>query len=64
MPPGGISDNFILADDFGFLKQFHHEHARGVFGFDQPAETQALFMRFQEIWENSTPGLAATTLGI
>jgi hypothetical protein len=60
----GLSDNFIVADDQCFLKQFHHEHPRGVLGVEQPIETQALLMRFQEIWENSTPGLSATTLGL
>jgi hypothetical protein len=60
----GLSDNFIVADEQGFLKQFHHEHPRGVVGVEQPIETQTLLMRFHEIWENSTPGLAATTLGL
>lgn len=60
----GLSDNFIVADDQGFLKQFHHEHPRGVLAVDQPSDAQPLYHRFQEIWENSTPGLAATTLGL
>ena len=60
----GLHDNFIVADDNAYLKQFHHEHPRGVLGVEQAVETQALLMRFEEIWENSTPGLAATTLGL
>jgi hypothetical protein len=60
----GLHDNFIVADDSVYLKQFHFEHPRGVLGTDEPNETQGLLMRFQEIWDNSTPGLAATTLGL
>ena len=60
----GLHDNFIVADDYAYVKQFHHQYPRGVLGIDHPAETQALLMRFEEIWENSTPGLAATTLGL
>jgi hypothetical protein len=59
-----LSDNFIVADDRGFLKQFHHEYPRGVFAVEQPVETQTLLMRFHEIWENSTPGVSASTLGL
>jgi hypothetical protein len=59
-----LHDNFIVADDSTYVKQFHYEHPRGVLGIDNPVETQALLMRFGEIWENSTPGLAATTLGL
>ena len=60
----GLHDNFMLADESAYVKQFHYEHPRGVMGINHPAETQALLMRFEEIWENSTPGLAATTLGL
>jgi hypothetical protein len=59
-----LHDNFMVADDTAYLKQFHYEHPRGVLALDHPVETQALVMRFGEIWENSTPGLAATTLGL
>jgi hypothetical protein len=59
-----LHDNFMVADDSAYVKQFHHEHPRGVLAIDQPVETQGLLMRFEEIWENSTPGLAATTLGL
>jgi hypothetical protein len=60
----GLYDNFIVADEAAYLKQFHFEHPRGVLGADDPIEIQALRMRFEEIWANSTPGLSATTLGI
>jgi hypothetical protein len=59
-----LHDNFMVADDSAYLRQFHCEHPRGILGIDNPSETQALLMRFNEIWENSTPGLAATTLGL
>ncbi len=60
----GLHDNFMVADDHAYVKQFHHEHPRGILGIGNPVETQALLMRFEEIWENSTQGLAATTLGL
>ena len=60
----GLHDNFVIADNHSYLKQFHFEHPRGVAGTDDPGEAQALLMRFGEIWENSAPGLAATTLGL
>jgi len=59
-----LHDNFIVADDAAYLKQFHFEHPRGVFGLNDQIEIQALRLRFEEIWSNSTPGLAATTLGL
>ena len=59
-----LHDNFMVADDAAYLKQFHFEHPRGVFGWNEPNEIQALRMRFEEIWVNSTPGLAATTVGL
>jgi hypothetical protein len=59
-----LHDNFMVADNSAYLRQFHYEHPRGILGVDNPSETQALLMRFNEIWENSTPGLAATTLGL
>jgi hypothetical protein len=60
----GLYDNFIVADDAAYLRQFHFEHPRGVFGAADPIEIQALRMRFEEIWTNSTPGLSATTIGL
>jgi hypothetical protein len=59
-----LTDNFIVADEAAYLKQFHFEHPRGVLGAEDPMEIQALRMRFDEIWLNSTPGLSATTIGL
>lgn len=59
-----VYDPFAVADDTRFVHRFHYDHARGVATVGDIAATYLLLKRYEEIWQASTPAVAATTLGL
>ena len=59
-----IYDPFIIVDDRCFVHRFHFDEMRGLCAYDDPAGTQPFIERFSEIWEESSPAVSATTLGL
>jgi hypothetical protein len=59
-----IYDPFMIVDDCCFARRFHFDEIRGLCVYDDPAATQPLVERFAEIWEESSPSVSATTLGL
>ena len=46
------------------MHRFHYDSTRGVLGLDDAHEARGFAQRFEEIWEASSPGVSATTLGL
>lgn len=59
-----VYDPFVLADDRDHLHRFHYDDSRALLALDDPAGTQPLLDRFEELWEASAPSSSATTLGL
>ncbi len=59
-----ISEPFAVADERHYVRRFHFDDTRGIFAQDDPEGALALHDRFQEIWTESHPTIAATTLGL
>lgn len=59
-----VYDPFAVADDTRFVHRFHYSDLRGVATIGDVAATSLLIKRFDEIWEASTPAVAATTIGL
>jgi hypothetical protein len=59
-----LTDSFCIADDLHLVRRFHSDHLRGEAAFDAPQETELPRERFSAIWEESAPGLHATTTGL
>lgn len=59
-----LTDCFVLADGRHGVVRFHADHARGKFLVHQEHEIGAWQRRFDDLWELSSPALAATTLGL
>ncbi|MCX7137468.1 MAG: hypothetical protein NTW47_12760, partial [Proteobacteria bacterium] len=56
-----VYDPFAVAGDTRFVRRFHHTDMRGAATIGDVAATSLLVKRFDEIWEASTPAVAATT---
>ena len=59
-----LTDSFCIADGVHLVRRFHSDHLRGEAAFDAPQETDVPRERFEAIWEESQPGLHATTTGL
>jgi hypothetical protein len=46
------------------LRRPHHEQYNGVIVMHDAAETRGWLNRFGEIWEQSSPAVSATTIGL
>ena len=55
--------NFILVDRSRMVRRFDPVQMRGVIEFN-PDEADQWLQRFEALWAESTPGLAATTIGL
>jgi len=67
--PAAVTENFrrswclIVVDRARMVRRFHPDQMRGVAEFD-PDEAELRTERFEALWNESTPGLAATTIGL
>lgn len=59
-----IYDPFAVADATRFVRRFHYNGRRGIATVGDLAATSLLLKRYEEIWQASTPALAATTIGL
>ena len=59
-----VYDPFAVADDTRFVHRFHYTDMRGAATIGDVAATSLLIKRFDEIWEASTPSVAATIIGL
>ena len=59
-----IEDVLVIADDLHCIRKPHAERPNGVVHLHDLAETRGWLNRFNEIWEQSTPAVSATTIGL
>lgn len=59
-----VEDCLIVADDAHCIRKPHWERFNGVALFDDPVGTRDWLNRFNAVWEQSRPGLSATTIGL
>ena len=59
-----INEPFSVADDAHFVRRFHFDDPRGIFGTHDPENARALKSRFMEMWASSHPGVSSTRLGL
>lgn len=59
-----ITDPFSVADSTHFVRRFHFDDPRGVFGENDPETSRTLKSRFMEMWGASHTGISGTTLGL
>ena len=59
-----IDDVLVIADELHSIRKPHHEQVRGVVRLHEPVETREWVSRFNAIWEQSTPSVSATTIGL
>ena len=59
-----IEDALVIADDLHYIRKPHFERTRGVVTLHEPVETREWLNRFNAIWEQSTPSVSATTIGL
>lgn len=59
-----ITEPFSVADEAHFVRRFHFDDPRGIFGMHDPESALALKARFMEIWASSHPGVSSVKLGL
>lgn len=58
------SDPIGIADDNACVHRFHFEQPGASLILDDPDAVRPLALRFEEIWESSTPAVTGTVLGL
>lgn len=59
-----LTDSFCIGDGQDQVRRFHADHLRGEAVFGAPPATQVCAERFIAIWQESSPGLHASTTGL
>jgi len=59
-----ITEPFSVADDSHFVRRFHFDDPRGIFGINDPGTARVLKSRFMEMWAASRQGISSATLGL
>jgi hypothetical protein len=59
-----LDDCFVLIDGVSGVIRFHADHFRGKALMDQPLEIHDWQQRFEGLWIESMPGVAATHIGL
>jgi hypothetical protein len=59
----GEACSMLIVDRSLLVRRFHRNHLRGAAEFD-PAAARPWLDQFETLWEESTPALASTTLGL
>ncbi len=59
-----IQDSFVLADRLHFVRRPVQAQPRAALRLNDERESQAIFLRFSEIWDSSVPAISATTSGL
>lgn len=59
----GEACSMLIADRSLLVRRFHRDHLRGAAEFD-PAACRPWLDQFETLWEESSPTLASTTIGL
>ena len=59
----GEACSMMIVDRSLLVRRFHRDHPRGAAEFD-PAAARPWLDQFETVWEESTPALIATTIGL
>jgi len=59
-----VDDVLMVVDDAHYLRRPHCTQPNGVLVLHDPAETRGWLNRFNDIWEQSSPAVSATTIGL
>lgn len=59
-----ISAPLAVADDTHFIRRFHFNDPRGIFGQNDPEQARLLKSRFMEMWGESHSAISASKLGL
>ena len=59
-----LDDSLVIGDDAHCLRRPHSRQARGSVYLDDAVESRAWLNRFNAIWEQSSPSVSATTIGL
>jgi len=59
-----LQDAFLVLDAAHYVRRPVAAHFRGGVGLNDEAEAQVMRSRFLEIWAESYPGVASTTVGL
>ena len=59
----GEACSMLIADRSLLVRRFHRDHLRGATEFD-PAAARPWLDQFETLWEESSPALASTTIGL
>lgn len=62
-PRFGEACAMLIVDRSLVVRRFHHDHPRGATELD-PAAARPWLDQFESLWEESSPALASTTLGL
>jgi hypothetical protein len=57
-------DCLVLADKLHFVRRPVQAQPRAILTLNDDEESQAIFVRFSEIWDNSFPAVSATASGL
>ena len=58
------TEGVLIADDRHVLRRAHYGSFRGRLSLEQPAEAEPLVEKYRALWDESTPCLHGTTLGL
>jgi hypothetical protein len=59
-----VGEGVVLGDRRHLLRRAHHDFFRGRLSLGRPLEVEPAAARWDALWDESTPILAATTLGL
>ena len=59
-----VEDCFMLCDELHFARRPVSAQPRGAVYLNDPGEGRGMRERFDQIWESSAPGVAATQIGL
>jgi hypothetical protein len=58
------NDGVIVGDGMHLLRRAHHDFFRGRLSLGRPSDIAPIAQRWDALWEESTPCLSTTTLGL
>ena len=59
-----LEDALLIVDEAHCIRKPHADRPSGTVYVDDPVETREWLNRFNAIWEQSTPSVSATTIGL
>jgi hypothetical protein len=59
-----VGEGIVISDRHHLLRRAHHDFFRGRLTLGRPVEVEPVAARWDALWDESTPILASTTLGL